>query len=431
MLLPRSIQKIPLAILAIGLLFALAPSAALAAPTATTGTATKVAGTFATLNATVAADSGHTTRYSIGYGTSSNVSDFNDETANGTTTSSSPISVSGGITGLRPETTYYFAVGAYDTVTNQMTMGRVQSFTTTAFYATTETATEVGSTTATLNATVSADSRHTTRYSIGYGTSSNVSDFNDETANGTTTSSSPMAVSGSITGLRAETTYYFAVGAYDTVTNQMTVGRVRSFTTTANDGVKFRAAEYPATVSGSFGSQPVFSAAGGNFNVNCSTKTLSGSLAGASSTLDLTPTLQSCTDANFGQITVSMNSCSYEIDSNGSWLGPYTGHLTIVCDRAGDVIEYAASTGCIVKVPAQSTSFVLTYTNTGPFNARVISVGGSAISIDWTTRYSYICGLGGIPSSGTDGVIDFSSSGGATLGATNSTGAYNELYVAG
>jgi hypothetical protein len=129
----RSIRKLPLAIVAFGLLLALNASSALAAPVVTTGVTTEAAQTYATLNGTVAAEfnSGpRLTRYDFGYGTTPNMSEFTGATPVETTESEIPKAVSAHITGLAAGTTYYYVIAARDTVTNEYAFGKVRSFTT-------------------------------------------------------------------------------------------------------------------------------------------------------------------------------------------------------------------------------------------------------------------------------------------------------------
>ncbi|HWO15655.1 MAG TPA: hypothetical protein VNM89_02970 [Solirubrobacterales bacterium] len=328
MLLPRSIQKTPVAIFAIGLLFALAPSSALAAPTATT-----------------------------------------------------------------------------------------------------ETATEVAATTATLNATISAEG-HRTDYLFGYGTSPDISEMTSATPKETTSSGSPVVVSARLSGLGLGTTYYFAIATHDLVTDKYIVGEVRSFATlSADNGMQFMAAEYPATIGGSLGLERVFEAGGGLFTVDCRTRNLSGSFPEASASLTLTPELKSC-GGSFGVITVKMNSCHYVFDVNRNY-GVYAGGFAVSCDKEGDTIDYASSVGCTVKVPAQSIPRTsgIQYQNTGPLNARVISAQGWAWNLRWTTGGTRICQLGGLSASGEDGSM--ASFNGTTLKATNEEDAQTEFYVAG
>ncbi|HWO16712.1 MAG TPA: hypothetical protein VNM89_08390 [Solirubrobacterales bacterium] len=338
-MLPRSIHKIPIAIFAVGLLFAVNASSALAAPTVTTLAATEVAGTSATLNGTVAADSGHKTNYTIAYGKSPSMSEWTNDTGVKTTESSSPIEVNAPVTGLDPETTYYFAIVAFDVVTPQIAFGDV-----------------------------------------------------------------------------------------------------RSFKTTANLGISFMAAEYPATISGSLGSEIVFQAAGGNFEVRCSTRTLSGTLSGPSSSFTLNPNFgasRSCS-STLGEMTVKMNSCSFVVSANQKNPETYSGGIVISCATAGDAIEFVSSLGPIVKVgPSTLSGTATSYVNTGPATSRQMSVDGHVNFLRWTCAPRFSCNLAGVGASGEDGTIGpglvppNTGIRGTVLSGTNSRGTYNEFYIAG
>lgn len=293
-------------------------------------------------------------------------------------------------------------------------------------------ATEVAGTSATLNGTVTAESSHFTRYAFGYGTSSDWKEFTGDTPVETTQSSSPIEVGAHITGLTPETTYYYVIGAFDTVTNQYVNGEVGSFKTTANNGLRFRAVEYPATVSGSLGQdEKVFTAAEGKLSIKCTTRNLSGSLSEASTSLTFLPELTSCTSSLLGEVTVKMNSCRYQFTVNKSlFLGVATGDAFVTCGTEGDKIEYVNGSGCAIRLAAQADplSSFLTHTNTGPASARTISTTGATQKLKWSFNFPICAKLLELPASGEDGEIIFE---GATLKGTNSKGAYNEFYVAG
>jgi phosphodiesterase/alkaline phosphatase D-like protein len=178
-------------------------------PNATTNAATAVGTTTAILNGTVNANNLSTT-VTFQYGLTNSYGKV-------VTADQSPVSgssntaVSVSLTDLVPSTTYHFRVVA--TNTNDIVEGSDMTFTTggLAPIATTEPATSVGTTTATLNGTVNAKGDSTT-VTFEYGTT---------TAYGTTLSASPGTVTGSsntavsaaLTGLTPGTTYHFRVVA--------------------------------------------------------------------------------------------------------------------------------------------------------------------------------------------------------------------------
>jgi hypothetical protein len=196
-----------------------------AAATATTGDATGIISTGATLNGTVNANNASTT-VTIEYGLT---------TAYGTTATAdeSPVAgttntaVSKGISGLAPNTTYHYrvvAVNAAGTIN-----GVDKSFTTAAIapMATTGAATVISSTGAMLNGTVNANNASTTvtfEYGLttGYGSTA-TADVSPVTG------ATNAAVSKGITGLTPNTTYHYRVKAVNTAGT--TTGSDMTFTT--------------------------------------------------------------------------------------------------------------------------------------------------------------------------------------------------------
>ena len=180
-------------------------------PTVTTGTASAVTQTSATLGASVNPNGGEASECKLEYGTS---------TSYGSSTScspapgsgSTPVPVSAAITGLAANTTYHFRITA--TNAGGTSYGTDQTFTTlpNAPTVTTGTASAVTQTSATLGASVNPNGGEVSECKLEYGTS---------TSYGSSTScspapgsgSSPVPVSAAITGLAANTTYHFRITA--------------------------------------------------------------------------------------------------------------------------------------------------------------------------------------------------------------------------
>jgi hypothetical protein len=229
-------------------------------PTATTDAAATITATGATLKASVN-PKGSATTYTFIYGTSSTLS-------SGTTITTSESAGSGtsaesetaGLTGLAPNTKYYFKVEASNS--GGTTSGAILNFTTLAAPSnppavTTEPAASITVTGATLMASVNPEGSSTT-FSFVYGTSSNLS-------SGTTTTASQSAGSGTsarsesaaISGLAPGTTYYFKVQSSST--SGTAAGAILSFTTPAV--IQMSSGEYTADVTAGSG-QVVLTRAG-------------------------------------------------------------------------------------------------------------------------------------------------------------------------
>jgi phosphodiesterase/alkaline phosphatase D-like protein len=196
-------------------------------PTVTTNAATSVLTTTATLNATVNANNFNTT-VSFEWGTDM-VSTRLDPGSPGPVSGSSNTAVSLGLTGLDPNTTYYFrTVGqnAGGTVN-----GSWMNFTTAALpTVTTNIATPVTATTATLNGTVNANGDSTTvTFEYGLTTSYGTTVTADQSP---VTGTTDTAVSKGITGLTGGQTYHYrVVGTNGSGTSN---GADMTFTTTVS-----------------------------------------------------------------------------------------------------------------------------------------------------------------------------------------------------
>jgi phosphodiesterase/alkaline phosphatase D-like protein len=185
---------------------------AIPAPTATTGAASSIAQTTATLNASVNPNGSNVTSCQLQYGTTTSYG----QTAACTPSpgsGSSAVSVSANITGLTAGTEYHFRVVA--TNGGGTTNGSDATFSTTVDpppTVVTGSASSIAQTTATLSGSVNPNGTNVTSCQIQYGTT---------TSYGQTAACSPspgsgssaVSVSANVTGLTVNTTYHFRVVA--------------------------------------------------------------------------------------------------------------------------------------------------------------------------------------------------------------------------
>ncbi len=177
-----------------------------APPTVTTGTATVVGPTGATLNGTVNPNGQATTEY-FQFGTTTAYGLQTTPRAAGSGTTN--VAVRFSLTGLRSATTYHYRLVAVSPAGTSY--GSDQTLTTTAPpTVTTGTATVVGPTGATLNGTVNPNGQATTEYfQFGTTTAYGLQTTPRAAGSGTT----DVAVRSSLTALRSATTYHYRLVA--------------------------------------------------------------------------------------------------------------------------------------------------------------------------------------------------------------------------
>ncbi|MCP5054319.1 MAG: hypothetical protein GY940_44535, partial [bacterium] len=283
-----------------------------ATPTVTTDAASSVTTTGATLNGTVNANNQSTTvTFEYGVTTSYGTTVTADQSP---VTGTSDTAVSKAITGLTPGITYHYRV--VGTNAGGTSNGADMTFFTSAPAApsaTTDAATSVVFSGATLNGTVNANNASTT-VTFEYGTT---------VAYGTTvtadqspvTGSSGTAVSKAITGLSGNTTYHFRVVA--TNGNGTANGADMTFTTSAltpsaNTGVATNVLFTSATING----------------------TANGNLAGATVTFEYGLTVAYGTSVSATPSTVPGDSTDYAVLANLTGLTPGTTyHFRVVVDN--------------------------------------------------------------------------------------------------
>ena len=191
--------------------------------TVTTGTATNITESGATLSGTISGTS-QSLNCGIIYDTSSTLSSTSGTAKS--TTSSSNFSIS--MTGLKDNTTYYYR--AYAVVDDKYVYGEVCSFKTLQRVSiTTGAVTDITANGATLSGMVNG-ATHPYVCGIIYDTSSSLS----STSGTMHTASSDGDYSFNVSGLKANTTYYYR--AYIIVDDEYSYGEVRSFKTLQSGG---------------------------------------------------------------------------------------------------------------------------------------------------------------------------------------------------
>jgi hypothetical protein len=233
---------------ALALALLVVPAVALAAgpPSATTGAATSVTQSGATVNGTVDPQ-GMATTYRFEYGTSSSYGLQTAEVDAGSGTGA--VDASATLSGLTSDTTHHYRVVATNAA--GVTPGSDRTLKTDAGPgppgATTSSARSVTTSTARLAGSVDPNGRATT-YHFEYGTSTGYGKGTSEASAGS--GQSARSVSAAISGLSANTRYHFRLVA----TNDagVTRGRDRSFVTPRNPrGITASASPNPAVWSGS------------------------------------------------------------------------------------------------------------------------------------------------------------------------------------
>lgn len=195
-----------------------------APPTTTTGSATSLAANSATLNGTVNPNGGSTTYY-FQYGTTTSYGSMTSSSSAGSGTSA--VSISASLTGLNPSTTYHFRVKSSNSVGTSY--GSDQSFTTTpdAPAVTTDSASSLTSSSATLHGTVNPNGAPTTYY-FEYGTTTSYGSTTTSTDAGSETTD--VSAISSITELISDITYHYRLVASNSYGESS--GDDKTFTTT-------------------------------------------------------------------------------------------------------------------------------------------------------------------------------------------------------
>lgn len=274
------------------------------APTATTGSASSIATTGATLNGTVN-DNGATTTVTFDYGTTTGYGSNVSATTGGTVSASAgSTATSVAVTGLSCNTTYHFRVKGVNSVGT--TNGSDATFKTGACVptATTGSATSITATGATLNGTVN-DNGASTTVTFDYGTTTGYGSNVSATTGGTVSANAgSTSTSVAVTGLTCNTGYHFRVNGVNS-----------SGTTNGSDA---------------------------SFTTSLCTQTITFSNPGTQ-TFGATPTLSATSDSSLTPTFTSSTTGVCTITSGGALTFVAAGTCTINADQAGNGTYAAAS----------------------------------------------------------------------------------------
>jgi hypothetical protein len=183
-------------------------------PDASTGQASGVSSTQATLNASVNPNGAETT-YQFEYGTTTGYGTKVPVSAKAIGSGASNVDVNESLIGLTPDTTYHFRISA--TSGSGTTKGEDRTFTTTTVpVVTAEPASELSANEATLNALINPKGAATT-YQFEYGPTTAYGSKAPATPQGIGSAPTPVPVSATVSGLTEGTTYHYRVVATNSV----------------------------------------------------------------------------------------------------------------------------------------------------------------------------------------------------------------------
>jgi hypothetical protein len=197
------------------------------APTVLTEAASATGNTSATLRATVNPNGRTVSECTLEYGTT--ISYGKSATCTPSPGSgSSPVAVSAAVSGLAPNTTYHYRASATNAGGSRTGVDETLKTLASAATVKTEAASAIGKATATLNATVNPNGANVGECKLEYGTTTSYGKSATCTpAPGS--GESPVAVSASVGGLSANTTYHFRISA--TSAGGTSLGEDKTFTT--------------------------------------------------------------------------------------------------------------------------------------------------------------------------------------------------------
>jgi hypothetical protein len=251
------------------------------APTASTGSASAITASAATLAGTVNPNGADTHAWFL-YGTSSTLAGASQTTSQDLGSGTTASAMTANLTGLTASTTYYFEAVAQNATGT--TDGTISNFTTPATViaqaptTTTGPASAVTANSATLAGTVNPNGADTQVWFL-YGTSSTLTGASQTASQDIGSGTTATPVTANLTGLSASTTYYFQAMAQNST--GMTNGAIGNFITTA----------IPYTITGT-----AITVAPGATTGNTSTITVTPATAGYTGVVNLSCAIRPVAD---------------------------------------------------------------------------------------------------------------------------------------
>ncbi len=394
------------------------------APTVVTKPASSVAQTTATLNATVNPNGGEVTTCEFEYGTTTEYKSTPVSCSSPPGNGTSAVAVSASLTGLTANTTYHFRISA--TNAGGTSKGSDETFKTppNAPTVVTKPASSVAQTTATLNATVNPNGAEVTKCEFEYGTTTEYKSTPVSCSSPPGNGTSAVAVSASLTGLTANTTYHFRISA--TNSSGTSKGADETFTTLPNA---------PTVVT-----KPASSVAQTTATLNATVNPNGGEVTkcefeyAAAEFYELTKTYESSAGCSaspgHGTSPVAVSESIAALSPNTSY------HFRISATNAGgtskgadETFKTAPSPPTVVTKPASSVT-----QTTATLNATVNPNGGEVSKCEFeygtTKSYGSTAPCSSLPGNGTSAVAVSASVTGLTpnaeyhfrISATNASG---------
>ncbi|MBI1804777.1 MAG: T9SS type A sorting domain-containing protein [Ignavibacteria bacterium] len=394
-------------------------------PTVTTTAATSVTSSSGTLNGTVNPNGAATTAW-FEWGTSSTLATYTSTTSQSIGSGTSAVSVSAGLTGLSPNTTYYYRIAGQNSAGTQK--DGILSFTTSAVLPTavTTAATSVTSSSGTLNGTVNPNGAATNAW-FEWGTSSTLATFTSTTSQSIGSGTSAVSVSAGLTGLSANTTYYYRVVGQNSAGTQKdgilsftTSAVLPTVTTTAATSVTSTAATLNGTVNPNGAATNAWFEWGTSSTLATYTSTTSQSIGSGTSTVSVSSGLTGLSaNTTYYYRVVGQNGAGTQKDGILSFTTSAV--LPTVTTTAATLVTSSSGTlnGTVNPNGAATTAWfewgtsstLATYTST---TSQSIGSGTSAVSVSagltgLSANTTYYYRVAGQNSAGTqrDGILNF------------------------